>query len=76
MTIYWLKCDICGKSKPLSECRLPGTNTSVLVCASCYTLLSLESSCPGVWRILKREEKARVKKEKLKEIEELLEMLE
>uniref|UniRef100_A0A7J3ZKW4 Uncharacterized protein n=1 Tax=Fervidicoccus fontis TaxID=683846 RepID=A0A7J3ZKW4_9CREN len=76
MTIYWLRCDICEKSKPVSECRLPGTNTPVWVCASCYTLLSLERFCQGVWRVLEGEGKATVKKERLRELEELLEMLE
>ncbi len=74
MTMYWYKCDICGKHKPVEECTLNG-RIKIRVCASCYATLTLKCR-EEVWRGFKREEKEEVlKKKKMKEIEDLLSML-
>jgi len=76
VSIYVLRCDVCEKNKPVAECRLPGGLT-LRVCAACYALLEgAERFCPGAWSLKGIKKREELKREKLKEIEELLEMLE
>jgi len=72
MTIFWSKCDYCGKHRPVNECKVGRTNYRT--CFTCYTLLGLSEVC-GAWPKIGGIEKE-TEKDKIKEIEELLEILE
>ena len=75
MTIYWYKCDICGKYKPVEECTV-NDRVKIRVCASCYITLSIKCR-ENVWRLFKKKEgEEEAKKRRMKEIEDLLSMLE
>ena len=74
MTLYWDRCDICEKHKPTLECRL-GPHI-IRACINCYTTLEYAISCPAQWHVSTRHSRTDVKKSSLKEIEELLKMLE
>lgn len=78
MTIYWLRCDVCGRHRPTMKCSMVGEGT-IEVCPHCYVLLGLAEKCrEKAWGIglPARPEAAEKKTDKLKEIEDLLSMLE
>jgi ribosome-binding protein aMBF1 (putative translation factor) len=76
MTLYWTRCSICGKHKPTLPCTVDGRKIDV--CFSCYHVLGLWRKCiekswgePG-----ESKEVGIAEKDKLREIEKLLEKLE
>ncbi len=44
MTIYWERCSICRKHKPVRQCTLWQDD---MVCAECCLLCSHRGSCPA-----------------------------
>ena len=74
MTIYWNRCNICGKHRPTKECSVLGKTLSV--CFECAVALigNAGDKCRNAWGIPAGKEAS--KRDKIKEIEELLKILE
>ena len=47
MTIYWERCNICGRYRPVKQCTM---NPDLMVCIHCCLLCPLRNVCPKlVW---------------------------
>ncbi len=78
LTIYWERCDICGRYHPLRQCTM---DPELMVCVHCCIACPRREKCPNpVWGLAYRRvvlKKAAPKiDEKKKLLEELLSKLE
>ncbi len=78
MSIYWVRCDICGKYQVTSECTLhPPINVCFICCLLCPErgMCSKPAWIPKITKLVK-EKPPRVKKEVEAVLQDLLKKLE
>ncbi|HEW63554.1 hypothetical protein IOK49_02950 [Fervidicoccus fontis] len=72
MSIYWYRCDLCGKNSPTANCTIK--NRKLNVCYRCFITFKLWNKCSDYgWKIeVKRLSNANTE-EKLEKLEFILE---